>query len=84
MDGTVYNTLQCIHKWTCTEALKCESVQFGRNLPTHLIKVEAVIFFKMMLTTSQPTWCHTLQHRIPHSHCCENLKLYMVNSVLLV
>ena len=63
--------------------LRCDAVQSGRNLPTFLMKVGAVLFFKRMVTASQPTWCHTLQHRNPQSHCCENLKSYTVNSVLL-
>jgi len=49
--------------------LRCDSIQSGRNLPTFLMKVEAVLFSKMMVTASQPTWCHTLQHRNPQSHC---------------
>jgi len=40
------------------------------------MKVEALLFSKMMVTASEPTWCHTLQHRNPQSHCCENLKSY--------
>lgn len=63
--------------------LRCDSIQSGRNLPTLLMKMKAVLFSKMMVAASQPTWCHTLQYRNPQSHCCENLKSYMVNSAVL-
>jgi hypothetical protein len=59
--------------------VRCDFIQSGRNLPTFLMKVKAVLFSKMMVTASQPTWCHTLEHKNSQSHCCENLKSYAVN-----